>query len=98
MPNEFRRVMDTFLKNIPFTNCYIDDILVASKESLDEHKAIVYKILTILYKNNMAAKWVKCPFFQIETEWLGFEISGEGVRPLVGKADAIKILSIPTNP
>ena len=29
MPNEFQRVVDSLLKNIPFTNCYIDDILVA---------------------------------------------------------------------
>ena len=35
MPNEFRRVMDSLLKHIPFTNCYIDDILIASKGSLD---------------------------------------------------------------
>ena len=24
VPNEFQRVMDSLLKNIPFTNCYID--------------------------------------------------------------------------
>ena len=39
----------------------------------------------------------KCAFFKSETEWLGFKISGEGVRSLVGKADAIKNLSIPKN-
>ena len=33
MPNKFQRVMDSFLKVIPFTNCYIDDILIASKGS-----------------------------------------------------------------
>ena len=44
MPNEFQRVMDSLMKSIPFTNCYIDDILVASRESLEEHKAIVYKL------------------------------------------------------
>ena len=56
MPNEFQRVMDSLLKNIPFTNCYIDGILVASRGSLEEHKSIVYKILSILDKNNMAVK------------------------------------------
>ena len=56
MPNEFQRVIDSLLKNIPFTNCYIDDILVAWKGSLEEHKSIVYKILTILDKNNMVVK------------------------------------------
>ena len=56
MPNEFQRVIDSCLKNIPFKNCFIDDILVTSKGSLEEHKAIVIKILTILDKNNMAVK------------------------------------------
>ena len=56
MPNEFQRVMDS-LKNFPFTNYYIDDILVASRGSMEEHKSIVYKILSILDKNNRAVKW-----------------------------------------
>ena len=97
MPNEFQRVMDSMLKNLqivkncyPFTNCYIDDILVASRGSLEERKSIVYKILSILDNNKMAVKWGKCAFFKSDIEWLGFKISGNGVRPLVGKADAIK--------
>ena len=97
MPNEFQRVMDSLLKNIPFTNCYIDDILVASRGSLEEHKSIEYKILSILDNNNMAVKWGKSAFFKSDFEWLGFKISGDGVRPLVGKADAIKILPTPKN-
>ena len=43
MPNEFQRVMDLLLKDITFTNCYIDDILIASKGSLKEHKAILLR-------------------------------------------------------
>ena len=98
MPNELQRVMDSLLKNIPFTNCYVDDILVASKESLEEHEAIVDKILTILGKNNnLAVKWGKCAFFESEIELLGFKFSGDGARPLVGKADAIKNLPSPKN-
>ena len=33
-------------------------------------------------------------FFESEIDWLGFKISGEGVRPLVGKADSLKNLPI----
>ena len=97
MPSEFQRVVDSLLKNIPFTNCYIGDILVASRGSLKEHKSIVYKILSILDENNMAVKWGKCAFFKSDIEWLGFKISGDGVRPLVGKAGAIKNLPAPKN-
>ena len=86
MPNEFQRVMDSLLKNIPFANCYIDDILVASRGILEEQKSIVYKILSIL-----------CAFFISDIEWLGFKISVDGLRPLVGKADAKKNLPTPKN-
>ena len=68
MLNELQRAMDFLLKNIPFTKCYLGDILVASKRSLEEHKSIVYKGLTILDKNNMAVKWGKCAFFKPEIE------------------------------
>ena len=42
MPNEFQRVMESTIGNIPFTNYYLDDILVASKGSFTNHKNIVY--------------------------------------------------------
>ena len=45
----------------------------------------------------MPVKWGKCAFFKSDIEWLGFKVSGDGVRPLVGKADAIKNLPIPNN-
>ena len=61
-----------------------DDILIASKGSLNEHKAILKNILTILDNKNMAVKWEKCAFFQKEIERLGFKISNLGVKPLVG--------------
>ena len=40
-PNEFQRLMDSLMKDIPFTNCYIDNILIASKGSFNEHKEII---------------------------------------------------------
>ena len=97
MPNEFQRVMDSLLKEIPLTNCYIDDIIIASKGTMKEHKATVRKILDTLVKNNIAVNWVYCAFFQKEIEWLGFKISEARVRSLVGKADAINKLPIPKN-
>ena len=63
MPNEFQRAMDSLLKDNPFTNCYIDDILIASKGSLNEHKATLSKFSNILDSKNMAVKWEKCAFF-----------------------------------
>ena len=57
MPREFQRVMDSTLGSIPFTNCYLDDILVASKGSFIDHRKIVYQILSTLDSYNFAVKW-----------------------------------------
>ena len=56
MPNEFQRVMDSTLGSIPFTNCYLDDILIASKGTFLDHKNIMLKILATLDEYNFAVK------------------------------------------
>ena len=97
MSNEFQRVMDSTIENIPFTNCYLDDILVASIGSYIDNKKIVYKILLTLNNYNFAVKWLKCKFFQKEIEWLGFKISKSGIAPLIDKTKAIKDIPFPKN-
>ena len=97
LPNEFQRVMDSTLRNFPFTNCYLDDILVASKGSFIDHKKIVYKILSTLDGYNFAVKWSKSNFFQKEIKWLGFKISKSGIAPLIDKTKAIKDIPVPKN-
>ena len=97
MPDEFRRVMDSTLGSIPFTNCYLDDILIASKGTFLDHKKIVLKISSKLDEYNFAIKWTKCKFFQNEIEWLGFKISKTGIAPLFDKTKAINDLPIPKN-
>ena len=94
MPNEFQRLMDSTLGSITFTNCYLDDILIASKGTFLDHKNIVWKFLITLDKYNFAVKWSKCKFFQKELEWLGFKISNTGISPLFDKTKAIKDLPI----
>ena len=97
MPKQFQRVMDLLLKDIPFTDCYIDDILIAPKESLEENKAILCKTFNTLESKNLAVKWEKCAFFQKDINKLGFKIIQSGIKPLIGKSDSIKNLPNPYN-
>ena len=75
MPNKIYVLMDSLLKDVLFINCYIDDNLFSSKGSLEEIKAILWKLLNILEIKNMAVEWEKCAFFLKDIEWLGFKIS-----------------------
>ena len=69
---------------------------MASKGTVEEHKAIVQRILETLDKNNRAVKWGNA-LFSRKREWLAFKISEVGVRLLVGKTDALKNLPISKN-
>ena len=95
MPNEFQRVMDSTLGKFPITNCYLDDILVASKGSFIDHKKIVYKILSTLDSYNFDVKCSKYKFVQKESEWLGFKISKSRITTLIDKTKSIKLKDIP---
>ena len=56
MLNEFQRVIPFSNGSIPFTNCYLDEILIASKGTFLDHKNIVLKILSTSDENNFAVK------------------------------------------
>ena len=97
MSNEFQRVMDSKLETILFTNCYLDEMLIASKGSFLDHKNSVFKILSTLDDYSFAVKWSKCNFFPKEVEWLGFKDSSTGISPMFDKTKAIRDLLIPKN-
>ena len=63
--------MDSTLGSIPFTNCYLDDILIASKGTFLDNKNIVLKILSTLDKYNFAMS----KFFQ--TELSGWDLKSQ---------------------
>ena len=55
MLNDVQKIMDSLVKDNPFTNCYIDDILIASQRSLEEQKTILMDADHPIQKN-MAVK------------------------------------------
>ena len=90
MANEFPIVMDSLLKGTTFTIYYIDDIIMASKATVEEQKAIVKRILQILDENNIAVKWGKLCIFPEGDIMARIQDLKAEVRPLIGEADAIK--------
>ena len=94
LPNEFQRVMDSTLGAIPFTNCYLDDILIASKGSFLDHKNIVFKILSTLDHYNFAVNWSKSKFFQKKLH--GWDLKFQILEfPLSPQNESIKGLTNP---
>ena len=94
MPAEFQKAMDRKLNHAENTFCFLDDILIVSKGSEQEHEKL---IMNVLEKENLALKLSKCEFFQQEVNWLGHKLSMEGISPKITKTEAILKLSPPTS-
>ena len=64
MPAEFQKAMDRTLNHAENTFCFLDDILILSKGSEEEHEKLTMNVLEKLDKENLALKLSKCEFFQ----------------------------------
>lgn len=75
---------------------YIDDIVIASKSNETALQALRLT-LQRLRETGLTLKLSKCRFLMPETDFLGYEISSEGIRPGRYKTDAVEKFKTPTN-
>ena len=97
MPAAFHKVMDCTLVGLQNTHCFLDDIIIVSRCSKEEHLKLVYKCLKKLDEDNLRVTLPKCHFAKIEIEWLGHKFTQSGTAPLESKTTAILNLSAPKN-
>ena len=89
MPTEFQKAMDQELGNLPNTYVFLDDILIVTRGSQEKHFEIVKQVLRKLDNANTRKKWEKCKFAAEEIEWLGYNLSQTGIKPINSKVQAI---------
>ena len=92
-PALFQATMDKILTGINNVFCYIDDVLIATKDTT-EHLKVLEAVVERFAKYNVHMNGVKCQFFKSNVHYLGHSLSAEGIRPLQNKVEAI--LSAPT--
>ncbi len=90
MPAEFQQAMDRTLGNQKGVFAFIDDVLIISKGSKEEHEQLVRNTLKKMDKQEMSLKLEKCTFGNHEIEWLGCKITQDGINPLKGKIESIQ--------
>ena len=78
-----------------FATAYLDDIMIFSS-TLEEHLEHLSIIFGKLRQHNLKLKLKKCSFLKIETNYLGFVISENGIKPDEKKVEAIRSLPVPT--
>ena len=95
MPAEFQKAMDRTLNHAKNMFCFLDDILIVSKGSEQEHENLIMNVLGKLDRENLALKLSKCELFQNEVNWLGHKLSLDGISPKITTTEAMLKLSPP---
>ena len=92
---DFQRLMDQILGDVPHTFVYLDDILIASS-TLEEHLEDLERVFTILNQNDLVVNRKKCVLGKSKVEFLGHKVDSQGIRPLKEKVEAILAVKPPT--
>jgi hypothetical protein len=77
------------------TVCYIDKVMIATKGTREDHHEYVRIIMQVLQDNVLVVEINKCEFDQQEVEFLGFLVSGEGLKMAPSRSAVIKQWPIP---
>ena len=95
-PAVFQELMSVVLQGCNnFATAYLDDILIFSA-TLEEHLEHLSIIFDKLRQHKLKLKLKKCGFLKLETNYLGFVISEDGIQPDQKKVEAIRGLPAPT--
>lgn len=108
LPSIFQATMASLFNHLPFVQCFIDDIVIFSKD-MHEHIDHVQQVINILTNANLILNPEKCHFAQQSVYLLGFCVSQKGIaldprkvtnvqtwpRPKTGK-DIMKFLGVIT--
>ena len=92
----FQRFMDEVLRGLSFAYCYLDDILIASRDEA-EHYNHIHEVLSRLQSYGVTLNVDKCKFGATELSFLGHWVSREGIKPLREKVQGIVDYPAPTS-
>ncbi|KAL0819744.1 hypothetical protein ABMA28_007792 [Loxostege sticticalis] len=97
-PSVFQRTINKILQEakIKYAIVYMDDILIPSK-NFSEGLQRLEEVLKLLQTGGLTLKLSKCNFFQSKLDFLGFEVSAEGIRPGSRKTEAVSKFPAPRN-
>ena len=88
-PDIFQEKMGDLMEGLEFARAYIDDLLVVSKETLQEHLDQLEQVLLRLNDAGLKVNVSKSHLCTTGLEYLGYLINRQGVRPTLKKVEAI---------
>jgi hypothetical protein len=93
----FQAEMGNLMATLEYVRGYIDNILVITKGSLDDHLDKLKQIFIQLHDAGLEINASKLFFCAQETEYLGYILTRGGIKPQPKKVQAILALNPPNN-
>ncbi len=87
--------MGELFADLEFARAYIDDLLVISSGTFEDHLDKLEQVLKRLQEAGLKVNASKSFFAREELEYLGYWITQEGIKPLSKKVEAINNLAAP---
>ena len=78
--------MSELIEGLEFVRTYLDDLLIISNGSFDDH---LQQLDTVLHRLRLAGLKInveKSAFFAQEIEYLGYLLTKEGIKPVCSRA------------
>lgn len=97
-PSVFQRAINKVLAKVRNKHVliYMDDVLIPGR-SFEDCLKLLEEVLLLLKSSGLTLKLEKCKFCFDKIEYLGFEVSADGIRPGSLKTDAVSKFSVPQN-
>jgi len=98
-PGTFQRLMDCGLRGLTWVCClvYLDDVIIFSKGSVARHVVELAVVLERLSAAGLSLKASKCSFAATKMEYLGHDLTTNGIQPTTRLVKAVTDFPRPTD-
>jgi hypothetical protein len=97
LPDIFQVEMGNLMATLEYVKAYIDNLLVITKGSLDDHLDKLKQVFIRLRDARLKINATKSVFCAQETEYLGYILTRNGIKPQPKKVQSILALNLPNN-
>jgi hypothetical protein len=94
-PATFQRLMNKVLRPVKArygedVQSYMDDIIIATHDDLQHHRAVVCAVLLAMREASLFLKPEKCEFEKHKVEYLGLLLDGDSIKPDPSKVEGMR--------
>ena len=96
-PDAFKSVLHPLFQDMSEVECFIADIGIFTSGYIEHHLNILYQLLLRLEESGFTANPLKCAWAVTSTDYLGFLLTTQGLKPMPSKIEAISRVVHPTS-